>query len=572
MNKQAFIAAILLSTILLFPITCSQFNFVKADVISWDNCIVILPNGTLAETTQPVQADGDSYTLHGNTLTNNTQPIQRLGDTYTLTGDIQEYTLLVQRDNIVIDGANFTFHGGNAVFGAVAIYLSGVNEITIKNVAITRYSIGIQIKNSSGCVITNNVIGNPNNWYLDQNENGITITKSSGNFLSDNIVEGGGITVTLSSNNTFTRNKLYNGGFSVGDPFNPDILQQYVNSIDTTNTVDGLPVYYLVNQSNLLIDSSVQPEIGFLALINCNNITVKDVTLAPSELYVLFINTTNSQLAGSTIPVNQSGLSIILRNSTNNVISNNTLSALPSTSQRNGLSIWDSSGNVVSGNNVSGFWTGISITRSNETIISNNTITLSWTGIQINGFSNKAFGNKIFNTITATDRAVSPASGKGLTVEGSGNLITANIFENNGVGLRVISGIDNSVYQNAFINNTNQASVGSSAKVAWDNGGEGNYWSDYQTKYPNASQIGASGIGDMPYVIDENNTDYYPLWSITYIPLSSPNLVVSPSPALPTIAPTPSIPEFPPGTILSSLLGVIMLIAILVRKGKAKNT
>jgi nitrous oxidase accessory protein NosD len=207
-------------------------------VISWYTCIVIFPNGTLAETTQPVQATDGSYTLEGNTFTSNTQPIQRFGDTYKLTGDIQEYTLLVQRDNIVIDGANFAFHGVNAV----AIYLSGVNNITIRNVAITKYSIGVQLENASHCNIVNNVLGNPNNWYLDQNEKGITITKSSGNLLSDNIVEGGGITVTLSSNNTFTRNKLYNGGFSVGDPFNPENVQQYMNSIDTTNTVEDMPV------------------------------------------------------------------------------------------------------------------------------------------------------------------------------------------------------------------------------------------------------------------------------------------------------------------------------------------
>ncbi len=290
----------------------------------------------------------------------------------------------------------------------------------------------------------------------------------------------------------------------------------------------------------------------------------------PNEPYALFINTTNSQLIGSTISVNPSGLDgIIIRNSTNNVISNNTLSTPPSTSQRNGLSLRDSSGNVVSGNNVSGFWTGISITRSNETTVSGNNVTLSWVGIEINGFSNTAFSNNIANTVTATDRAVYPNSGKGLSVEGSSNLIAANVFESNGVGLRVVSGVDNRVYQNAFINNTSQAGAGSSAEVTWDNDGKGNYWSDYQTKYPNASQIGASGIGNTPYVMDENNTDYYPLWSPTDIP-PSPALGVLPSPALPILTPTSSIPEFPSWIILPLSLGA-MLIVIIVRKENAKN-
>ncbi|MGD6932686.1 MAG: hypothetical protein ACQCN5_00580 [Candidatus Bathyarchaeia archaeon] len=32
-----------------------------------------------------------------------------------------------------------------------------------------------------------------------------------------------------------------------------------------------------------------------------------------------------------------------------------------------------------------------------------------------------------------------------------------------------------------------------------------------KSKYPTASEIGKTGIGDTPYVIDENNVDHYPL-------------------------------------------------------------
>jgi len=46
---------------------------------------------------------------------------------------------------------------------------------------------------------------------------------------------------------------------------------------------------------------------------------------------------------------------------------------------------------------------------------------------------------------------------------------------------------------------------------------EANYWSDYQTRYPNATEVGNTGVGDTPYVINENNIDYKPQFSPSQI-------------------------------------------------------
>jgi parallel beta-helix repeat protein len=104
--------------------------------------------------------------------------------------------------------------------------------------------------------------------------------------------------------------------------------------------------------------------------------------------------------------------------------------------------------------------------------------------------------------------------------------VTGNNIVGNDVGVYLplfpIGGISvepgSMFYRNNLVNNSEQARVEKPANatygseiVAWDNGKQGNYWSDYLTKYPNASEMPTSGIGDTPFVIDENNIDRYPL-------------------------------------------------------------
>ena len=92
------------------------------------------------------------------------------------------------------------------------------------------------------------------------------------------------------------------------------------------------------------------------------------------------------------------------------------------------------------------------------------------------------------------------------TTTSDSNDIYENVILNNGVGIYLASGCDsNSVYKNDFDDNTggNAADSGSNS---WSENNQGNYWDDYHDYDSNED-----GVGDNPYIIDQNSQDDYPL-------------------------------------------------------------
>jgi len=115
----------------------------------------------------------------------------------------------------------------------------------------------------------------------------------------------------------------------------------------------------------------------------------------------------------------------------------------------------------------------------------------------------------------------------GLTFfESNNNTIVENRICNNSYGICLYHSDWNIFYHNSFVNNSKNVisdyfspfqniSSGHFSTNLWDNGFEGNYWSEYKgTDLFHGTlqnEEGSDGIGDTPYEIDENNTDHYPL-------------------------------------------------------------
>ena len=144
-------------------------------------------------------------------------------------------------------------------------------------------------------------------------------------------------------------------------------------------------------------------------------------------------------------------------------------------------------------------------TRQNQ--ISENTITKNWVGVLFHLYSE---GNTLSNNI------ITENTGIGVWLDGgSNNKIIQNNITDNTRGVFSTSTINSTVHHNNFVNNTFQVDIYGNDPVigTWDNGSEGNYWDTYAGIDNNGD-----GIGDTPYIINENNQDNYPLMKVVEIP------------------------------------------------------
>jgi parallel beta-helix repeat protein len=309
-------------------------------------------------------------------------PIQRDGSVYTLTGDIS-VGIAVERSNVLINGNGYTFQGNGS---GTAFYLQTVENVTIQGVAVQGFNYGFYLHHCNWSTIKGNEISGCRtgievtqtscyNRILENTEptaisiyahaNHIIIAKNDVTTIS---VTGSDY-VTIENNNVATNTNTNSSGSPFGEQnygiyldncnngklYNNTIernrygiyfwhcvnftlsgnvlrdndcgiqfkassaIENRFHVIDTSNTINGKPVYYLVNQHDIQVPSDA----GWVAAINCTNITVQNVSPPPNGNGILFAYTKDSKIINSTLSNNY--YAILLDTSSNCTIARNLL-------------------------------------------------------------------------------------------------------------------------------------------------------------------------------------------------------------------------------------------------------
>lgn len=433
----------------------------------------------------------------------------------TVAGDTILVGSGIYRENIVLTKSVHLF-GENRSNTVIFANTTG-DTVTIRasNSEINGFSIrggfsGVVLSSVDNCTVSDNEVV--------ENRYGIVLTHAHGNVLKRNVIAG----------------NSYN--FYVSGRW----LADFINDVDSSNTVDGKLIYYWVNKH----DVACPLDAGYVAAINCTDIRVQNLRLTGNGHGILFAFVSNSTIENVEASGNYDG--IWISDSKNITLTGNDAShnyrhgmelerlmdckIIQNVARENGYEDYGirlaySSNVSLKGNIASGNKYGIVVQFSEDCRISqNNASNNRGMGIwpkfceECTFTENIACGNGFYG-IEPEDSQQCVITGNNFSANGlygiwllgaldtcDNHIVTHNYLAQNKAGIGLRNSSFNLICHNNFIQNEHQAVTRDSTGNSWTTDSEGNYWSDY-----NGFDADYNGIGDTAYQIDENNTDEYPL-------------------------------------------------------------
>ncbi len=273
--------------------------------------LVVSSSATLE--VQGVEASETVYIRADGSIDPPAAPISTVDNiTYTFSGNILNDSIVIERDNIVVDGALYIVGGTHMGIG---ITLSGRTNVTIKNMTIKPFAQAIWLDFSSNNAISGNNITNSGGLV-------IRLSNSAGNTISGNNIPANDAAISFdvdSDNNTISGNNIKN------------------------------------NEHGIMLS-------------RCSSNSISENTIAANGNYgIELVSSSANNISGNNID-NNSGGGILLSSSSSNTISGNNVA-----NNMRGITLDSSSNNVLSGNNFTNNQYGVELSiSSNNLILSNN--------------------------------------------------------------------------------------------------------------------------------------------------------------------------------------------------------
>jgi parallel beta-helix repeat protein len=215
------------------------------------------------------------------------------------------------------------------------------DDVTISNLTVVNGGDGIHLAARRSKVVNCTAYGN---------SDGITISKYSTypgpcqNYLRNNLL----------FNNSYDLFLL--GSWSLDD---------FINDIDTSNLVNGKPVYYLVNKHDITINPVTFPDAGYVAIINSTNVQISNFSFSNNSDGLLIAFSPNTLVENIEARNNFNGISVMC--SPRTAIKNCSFSINTS-----GIFLYYSDNATINGNSISNAYDGIYLISSNECVVYHN--------------------------------------------------------------------------------------------------------------------------------------------------------------------------------------------------------
>ncbi|UCE95218.1 MAG: right-handed parallel beta-helix repeat-containing protein [Candidatus Bathyarchaeota archaeon] len=419
-------------------------------------------------------------------------------------------------------GNNLTNSGYSQDGGGVWVERSHFNNIDGNFISESRWH-GIELYRSlNNSILENEIISNNNRGIMVQ-------TVSNYNTISGNTVNGNykGIEITSSShhniinNNNITANQYE--GIVIDYSMNNTISGNYLVDDNTGILIEGSSDYTNVTDNHV---TGCGRAISLIQVSHCNlygnnltnsyfGLTLQSATENTLRETMMFNNTVSFSIIGYDLPhfinyvdesntvdhkpiyywidihdsiVPDDASCVVLVECTNIIAQNMNLSSC----NRQGVVLAYSANitiadNYIARNDQYGIW----LLNASECYIARN---------HLNGFICLQLHNALNNTFF------------GNTLTSGGNWGSVNLAQS----------VNNTFYHNNFTDNYIDYLIDDVSANNWDNGypAGGNYWDNYEDRYPSArdensgpyqNETGSDNIWDIPYTLNENNIDHYPL-------------------------------------------------------------